>query len=293
MSTSSSNAEHAPPDLDKLHLRLYTRFKRAVLEHALITPGDRILVCLSGGKDSYTMLRMLKELRSRVPFDFELVAFHLDQSQPGYPVGIIDEYLAQQDLPYVVLRRDTYKIVKEKLAPKATPCSLCSRLRRGHIYEQAQAQGCNKIALGHHRDDSVETLMLNMLHAGQLQGMPAKYTTDDGRFQVIRPLISCPEDEIAQYAQLVGFPIIPCNLCGSIEGRRKWVRSLLDQIEQTVPQARQSIFASMQNVRSSHLLDLDLLARLDSDQDSIDEPDDILSLVTNRPASRDMSALDD
>lgn len=292
MSASSPTPEQAL-SLEKLHLRLYTRLKRAVIEHALIAPGDRVLVCLSGGKDSYTMLRLLKELRARVPFDFELVAFHLDQAQPGYPVGIIDAYLAQQEIPYVVLRRDTYSIVQEKLAPTATPCSLCSRLRRGHIYEQAQAHGCNKIALGHHRDDSVETLLLNMLHAGQMQGMPAKYTTDDGRFQVIRPLISCPEDEIMQYAQLVGFPIIPCNLCGSIEGRRKWVRGLLDQIEQTVPQARQSLFASMQNVRPSHLLDRSLLERLDPELDPPEESEDILSLVSNRPAPRDMSALDE
>lgn len=291
--------QHLTPDLtaeqadllDKLQKRLYARLKRANLEHALIAPDDRILVCLSGGKDSYTLLRLLKELRARVPFDFELIAFHLDQAQPGYPAGIIDDYLAGQDIPFEVLRQDTYSVVKEKLDPAATPCSLCSRLRRGIIYAKAEAHGCNKIALGHHRDDSVETLLLNMLHSGQLQGMPAKYTTDDGRFKVIRPLIYCAEEDIAQYAQLVGFPIIPCNLCGSIEGRRKWVKNLLDQIEQTIPQARYSILASMQNVRATHLLDPGLLGRLDQSAahdarfGAEHDDDDILRLVTNKPAS--------
>lgn len=272
--------------LQKLNKRLYTRFKKACLEHAMIAPGDHILVCLSGGKDSYTMLSMLQVLRGRVPFEFDLTVFHLDQAQPGYPVGIMEEYLANQDVPHVVMREDTYSVVTEKLAADATPCSLCSRLRRGIIYTQARALGCNKIALGHHRDDSIETLMLNMFHSGQMQGMPASYRTDDGEFDVIRPLIYCAEDEIAQYAMLMEYPIIPCNLCGSVEGRRKWVKRLISEIEQTVPQVRQSLLASMQNVRPSHLLDLDLQERLDGvDGVGQDDEDDILRLVSNRPAS--------
>lgn len=270
--------------LKKLTSRLYDRFKKGVLDHALIRPDDHILVCLSGGKDSYTMLSMLQALQTRVPFSFELTVFHLDQAQPGYPVGIMEDYLKTQDVPYEVMRQDTYSVVVEKLKDDATPCSLCSRMRRGIIYSRARALGCNKIALGHHRDDSVETLMLNMLHSGQMQGMPASYVTDSGEFEVIRPLIYCVEEEIAQYAVLMNYPIIPCNLCGSIEGRRKWVKTLLSQIEETVPQARNSIMAAMQNVRPSHLLDESLKTRLgDLPGLEVDDEDDILRLVTNRP----------
>lgn len=271
--------------LDKLTKRLYNRFKRACLDHALIEPGDHILTCLSGGKDSYTMLSMLRALQARVPFDFQITVFHLDQAQPGYPAGMMEDYLAEQGVAHIVMREDTYSVVKEKLDEDATPCSLCSRLRRGIIYTQARALGCNKIALGHHRDDSVETLLLNMFHTGQMQGMPASYRTDDGEFTVIRPLIYCAEEEIAQYAVLMAYPIIPCNLCGSIEGRRKWVKRLLDDIEQTVPQVRHSLLASMQNVRASHLLDQDLKQRLGLPEGvSPEDEDDILRLVTNRPA---------
>ncbi len=274
---------------EQLQLRLYSRVKRAVLDHALLAPDDHILVCLSGGKDSYTMLAMLLEMQRRVPFPFRLTAFHLDQRQPGYPEGVIDDYLARLKVPHLIWREDTYGVVVDKLAPEATPCSLCSRLRRGIIYKHARELGCNRIALGHHRDDSVETLLLNMLHTGQIQGMPAQYTTDDGEFQVIRPLIYCAEDEIAAYAKASAFPIIPCNLCGSVEGRRKWVKQLLTHIEQTVPQARHSLLASMQHVRPTHLLDLELLERLGARDAGAgvapEHEDDILRLVSNRPAS--------
>ena len=274
-------------ELDSLTTQLYARFKRACMDHAMIAPGDHILVCLSGGKDSYTLLSMLRRLQGRLPFEIRLTAYHLDQAQPGYLVGIMTDYFDRQDVPYVVERQDTYSVVQQKLKPGATPCSLCSRLRRGIIYTQARKLGCNKIALGHHRDDSVETLLLNMLHSGQLQGMPASYTTDDGEFEVLRPLIYCAEADIARYAQLMAYPIIPCTLCGSVEGRRKWVKRLLDDIEQTVPQARQSILASMQNVRATHLMDEELKERLRARADletSDEDPDDVLRLVTNRPA---------
>ncbi len=276
-------------DLDKLQKRLYSRMKNASLEHALIEPDDHILVCVSGGKDSYSMLSLLMEMRRRVPFAFKLTAFHLDQRQPGYPEGIIDAYLAQLDIPFEVLAEDTYSVVVDKLDEAATPCSLCSRLRRGIIYSRAEAFGCNKIALGHHRDDSIETLMLNMFHSGQMQAMPAQYTTDDARFRVIRPLIYCAEDEIAEYARLKEFPIIPCNLCGSHEGQRKWVKRLISQIEEQVPQVRNSMLAALQNVRPTHLLDVELLERLDTPTPGTGSAthtgDDILRLVTNRPAS--------
>lgn len=273
--------------LDKLQRRLYSRMKNASLEHALIEPDDHILVCVSGGKDSYAMLSLLMEMRRRMPFNFEITAFHLDQRQPGYPAGVIDAYLAELDIPFEVLSRDTYSVVMDKLDEAATPCSLCSRLRRGIIYKRAEAFGCNKIALGHHRDDSIETLLLNMFHSGQMQAMPAQYTTDDGRFRVIRPLIFCAEDELAEFARLKGFPIIPCNLCGSHEGQRKWIKRLLTEVETHVPQVRNSMLAALQNVRATHLLDSDLLERLDnsSHEATGDSGDDILRLVTNRPAS--------
>ena len=276
-------------ELTALSGRLYSRFKRACMDHRMIAPDDHILVCLSGGKDSYTMLSMLRLLQARLPFEIRLTAYHLDQAQPGYPVGIMTSYFEQQGVEYVVERQDTYSVVQEKLKPDATPCSLCSRLRRGIIYTQARALGCNKIALGHHRDDSVETLMLNMLHSGQLQGMPGSYKTDDGEFEVLRPLIYCAEAQIARYAQLMEYPIIPCTLCGSVEGRRKWVKRLLDEIEQTIPQARQSILASMQNVRVSHLMDLELQERLQDEPGAQGDPDDVLRLVTNRPATTQTS----
>lgn len=280
-------------ELTRLTKRLYSRLKRASLDYALVEPNDHILVCMSGGKDSYAMLRLLRDMQERVPFEVKLTAFHLDQRQPGYPEGVIDAYLEGEGVPHRVLARDTYSVVVEKLDEGATPCALCSRLRRGTIYDQAEDLGCNKIALGHHRDDSIETLLLNLFHTGQIQAMPAKYTTNDGRFEVIRPLIYCAEAEIARYAELMAFPIIPCNLCGSHEGQRKWVKQLLEQIEHQVPQARVSLLAALQNVRPTHLLDTALLERLaapgatSATAESLPSPpdDDILRLVTNRPAS--------
>lgn len=271
---------------DKLHRRLYNRLKRASLDFGLFRPGDHILACLSGGKDSYTMLDLMRGLQARVPFDLTITAFHLDQAQPGYPVGIMETYLVEQGIPHVIRREDTYSVVTEKLAPDATPCSLCSRLRRGIIYSQARALGCNKIALGHHRDDSLETLLLNLFHAGKMQAMPAVYTTDDGAFEVIRPMIYCAESEIERYAELAGYPIIPCNLCGSVEGRRKWAKRLLTDIEGTVPGVRGSMLAALQNISPTHLLDRDLLERLDDHGVPERDEDDILRLVTNRPAPK-------
>jgi tRNA 2-thiocytidine biosynthesis protein TtcA len=252
-------------DLNKLRKRLHNRIGRAIKDFDLIEEGDRIMVCLSGGKDSFSMLTLLKELQERSPVRFELVAFHLDQKQPGYPTGAMEAYLSQDGVPYEVVEEDTYSVVQDKLAPEATPCSLCSRLRRGMIYRHAEKHRCNKIALGHHRDDSVETLLLNMFHTGQMQGMPVRYTTDDGKFDVIRPLLYVAEDDLISFAAHMGYPIIPCNLCGSVEGRRKYVKRLLDELEQTIPHVRHSLLASMQNVRHTHLLDKGL-TRLDEDE---------------------------
>jgi tRNA 2-thiocytidine biosynthesis protein TtcA len=242
-------------ELERLRKRIASEVGTAITRFELIEEGDHILVCLSGGKDSYTLLDMLMRMQRRAPVDFKLTAFHLDQKQPGYPEGILREYLEGVEIPFEIAEEDTYSVVREKLAKDATPCSLCSRLRRGIIYSRAEALGCNKIALGHHRDDSVETLLLNLFHSGQLQGMPARYKTDDGRFDVIRPLIFVAEEEIRRYAELREFPIIPCNLCGSIEGQRKFIRRTLDELEETIPHIRNSVLAAMKNVRRSHLLD--------------------------------------
>ena len=250
----------------KLEQRIRTRVGRAIQDFELISDGDRILVCLSGGKDSYTMLTMLQDLKRRAPVNFELIAFHLDQKQPGYPAGVMTDYLADQDVSFEVIEEDTYSVVKEKLDPGATPCSLCSRLRRGIIYSHAEKHNCNVIALGHHRDDSIETLLLNMFHTGQLQGMPAAYQTDDGRFRVIRPLIYVAESDIVTFAEHRGYPIIPCNLCGSIQGQRSFVKSLINTLEEDIPHVRQSMLAAMSNVRRTHLLDPSLAALASDEQ---------------------------
>ncbi len=245
-------------EVDRLRKRIASGMGQAIEDFSLIEEGDHILVCLSGGKDSYTLLDMLLRSQRRAPIDFELTAFHLDQKQPGYPEGVLREYLEDLDVSFEICERDTYSVVQEKLPDDATPCSLCSRMRRGIIYGRAGDHGCNKIALGHHRDDSVETLLLNLFHSGQMQAMPARYTTDDGRFDVIRPLIYVAEDEIREFSELRGFPIIPCNLCGSIQGQRDFVGDLLDDLEEKIPDIRNSIMAATQNVRGSHLLDKSL-----------------------------------
>lgn len=243
-------------EVDKLEKQIASGMGEAIQDFSLIEEGDHILVCLSGGKDSHTLLDMLIRARRRAPVHFDLTVFHLDQKQPGYPEGRLRTYLEEQkDVPFEIGEEDTYSVVKEKLPEDATPCSLCSRLRRGIIYRHAEKHDCNKIALGHHRDDSVETLLLNLFHSGQLQAMPARYTTDDGRFDVIRPLIYVAEDDIARYAELRDYPIVPCTLCGTQQGQRNFVRGLLEDLEETIPDVRNSIIAATQNVRRSHLLD--------------------------------------
>ncbi|RAL25241.1 tRNA 2-thiocytidine(32) synthetase TtcA [Lujinxingia litoralis] len=245
---------------ERLQQRLLGKVKSALKRFEFLAEGDHILVCLSGGKDSYTLLDMLMALQREASFNFQITAFHLDQKQPGYPEGVLRTYLHEVGIPFEICEQDTYSVVQEKLAPEATPCSLCSRMRRGIIYRRAEALGCNVIALGHHRDDSIETLLLNLFYSGRVQGMPASYTTDDGRFRVIRPLLLAAEDEIATYASLRGFPIIPCNLCGSVEGKRKLVKRLLTELEEAIPHVRHSLLAAMGNVKPSHLLDADLAA---------------------------------
>jgi tRNA 2-thiocytidine biosynthesis protein TtcA len=217
------------------------------------------MVAMSGGKDSYTLFHILTQLVPRLPFKVELIAVHLDQVQPGYSGDGLRAWLEKTGWPFEILREDTYSVVTEHIDDKSTYCSLCSRLRRGILYTAAERLGCNKLALGHHRDDSLETFLLNLFYSGKLQAMPASYRTDDGRFEVIRPLIECAEKDIAEFAPTQSFPIIPCNLCGSQDGlKRDAMTALMAELEKTNPHIRAVMANALRNVRPSHLLDRDV-----------------------------------
>ena len=243
----------------RLETRLQSQVGRAIGDFNMIEDGDAILVCLSGGKDSYTMLSVLMALQKRAPVDFKLIAMNLDQKQPGFPEEVLPNYLKKLGVEYVIVEADTYSIVKEKVPEGKTTCSLCSRLRRGVIYRTAKELGANKIALGHHRDDIVNTFFLNMFFGGKMKSMPPKLATDNGDHIVIRPLAYCAEKDIASYARAMEFPIIPCNLCGSQENlQRKKVKEMLLEWERQHPGRTDKIFASLQNVVPSHLADTEL-----------------------------------
>jgi len=245
----------------KLRASISRRMLATVVDHRLIEQDDRILVAISGGKDSYTMLDLLAQARRKAPVAFELVAFHLDQSQPGYDGKALRDWLEASGVTYEIAREDTYSVVMKTAEddPGATYCRVCSRLRRGILYGAAERLGCNKIALGHHRDDALETLLLNLFYAGRLQAMPAVYTTNDGRFRVIRPMIECAESDIARQAGDAGYPIVPCNLCGSqTDLKRQRVARLIEQLEEEIPQLRRVMLAAIKNVRPTHLLDTEV-----------------------------------
>ncbi len=222
----------------------------------MIDDGDKVMVCLSGGKDSYGLLDILLAIRPRAPIQFEIVAVNLDQKQPGFPAHVLPDYLTQLDIPFHIEERDTYSVVKELIPEGKTTCSLCSRLRRGHLYRVAAELGATKIALGHHRDDLIETLMLNMLFGGKLRTMAPKLVSDDGQHIVIRPLANVEEHDLARYAELRAFPLIPCDLCGSQENlKRKQIKTLLGEWEERFPGCKDRIFGALSNVLPEHLLD--------------------------------------
>ncbi|MDP3232591.1 MAG: tRNA 2-thiocytidine(32) synthetase TtcA [Myxococcales bacterium] len=243
-------------ELDKLEKSIVSAMGKAVAEWSLIADGDRIMVCLSGGKDSYTMLHGLEQLRRRAPVHFELIAVNLDQGHPGFPGHLLEGWLKDNGYTYRMLKEDTYSIVLDKLKPGQTQCSLCSRLRRGILYNAAVDLGCNKIALGHHRDDLIHTYLLNLFFAGASATMPPLLHSDDGRNTVIRPLAFASEAEIARFSELKGFPIIPCDLCGSQENlQRQRVKRLVQELSKEIPNLRSSIVSAMGNLHVSHLLD--------------------------------------
>jgi len=243
-------------EFNKLQKRLRRNVGNAIADYRMIEAGDRVMVCVSGGKDSYAMLDVLMALRVSAPIDFELLAVNLDQKQPGFPEEVLPGYLAQLDIPYYILEKDTYSIVREVIPEGKTTCGLCSRLRRGSLYGFAADIGATKIALGHHRDDIVETLFLNMFFGGSLKAMPPKLLSDDRRNVVIRPMAYCKEKDLVAYADYKAFPIIPCNLCGSQENlQRVQIKQMLQDWERQYPGRTETIFRSICNIAPSQLAD--------------------------------------
>ncbi len=243
--------------------QLMRQVGRCIADFRLIEKGDRIMCCLSGGKDSYAMITLLRELQRKAPVRFELIAVHLDQGHPGYDGAPLRDWLAREEFVHHIVREDTYSIVVSKIEPGATYCSLCSRLRRGILYTVASELGCTKIALGHHRDDAIETLMLNLMFAGSMKSMPPRLQSDDGKHTVIRPLMYCAESDLAAYSTSSAFPILPCDLCGTQENlKRKQVKNWLNELEKDNPRLRESMLGALTNVRPSHLLDRSLWGRL-------------------------------
>jgi tRNA 2-thiocytidine biosynthesis protein TtcA len=243
-------------ELNKLSKRLHRQVGEAIGDFKMIEDGDKVMVCLSGGKDSYALLDILLNLQKRAPIRFELVAVNLDQKQPGFPEDVLPGYLKGIGVPFHIEEQDTYSIVKKLIPEGKTTCSLCSRLRRGILYRVAQELGATKIALGHHRDDIVTTLMLNMFHGGTLKGMPPKLVSDDGRNTVIRPLAYVAEQDLADWAEQRGFPIIPCNLCGSQENlQRAAIKAMLQGWEKQQPGRLDNMLRALAHVVPSHLMD--------------------------------------
>jgi tRNA 2-thiocytidine biosynthesis protein TtcA len=269
---------------NKLQKRLRRLVGSAIEDYNMIEEGDRVMVCLSGGKDSYTMLEILMNLQQSAPVNFELIAVNLDQKQPGFPEHVLPEYLSAVGVPFHILERDTYSIVKEVVPEGKTTCGLCSRLRRGSLYGFAQQIGATKIALGHHRDDIIETMFLNMFYGGKLKAMPPKLLSDDKKNVLIRPLAYCKEVDIEKFAKAKNFPIIPCNLCGSQENlQRQAIKAMLRDWDRTHPGRSESIFSAIKNVAPSQLADTELFNFVDLEKHraEAEAPDENLLQLIN------------
>ncbi|RCU52688.1 tRNA 2-thiocytidine(32) synthetase TtcA [Corallincola luteus] len=282
-------------NFNKLHKRLRHSVGRAIADFNMIEEGDKIMVCLSGGKDSYTMLEILQNLQKSAPVNFQLVAVNLDQKQPGFPEHILPAYLEDLGVEYKIVEEDTYGIVKEKVPEGKTTCALCSRLRRGIIYRTAKEIGATKIALGHHRDDILETLFLNMFFGGKMKSMPPKLVSDNGEHVVIRPLAYCREKDIIPFAEHKGFPIIPCNLCGSQENlQRQSVKAMLSDWDKRFPGRIETMFRAMQNVVPSHLADHQLydFASIEATGAPVEDGDTAFDNETfaSQPVNKDINA---
>ena len=257
--TQHVDAARRPVELNKLDKRLHRLVGQAIADFNMIEDGDRVMVCVSGGKDSYTMLDVLMSLRKRAPIRFEIVAVNLDQKQPGFPEQVLPDYLGALGVPFRVVAQDTYSIVKRLIPEGKTMCSLCSRLRRGILYRVAGELGATKIALGHHRDDMLQTLFINMFFGGRMKGMPPKLVSDDGKNVVIRPLAYVAESDLKRWAEARRFPIIPCTLCGSQDNlQRVQIKQMLRQWERDFPGRVDNLFSAMGNVVPSHLMDRNL-----------------------------------
>jgi tRNA 2-thiocytidine biosynthesis protein TtcA len=279
------------PDLARLEKRILRAASQAIQDFALVEPGDRIMVAVSGGKDSYTLLHVLMRLRERAPIDFDLVAVNLDQGQPGYPADVVEGHLRAVGVPYRMIARDTYSVVRRIVPEGKTTCSVCSRLRRGVLYGAAIELGCTKIALGHHRDDLVETLLLSALYSGALKSMPPKLLAKDGRNVVVRPLCYAAEEDIAAFAEAMRFPIVPCDLCGSQPNlRRRRVKALLAELSAEHRSVKGNLLHALGHVVPSHLLDRELQRAvglrsgrdpwLDADEEDACEESEVVKLAT-------------
>lgn len=266
MKPLTPSLENAGARLRRLEKRLLGQLAQTSEAFKLLEPHDRVMVAVSGGKDSMSLLSLLERVRERAPFPFELVAVNLDQGHPGFPSDVLPTYFEAQGFSYRIIREDTYSIVKSKIPEGRTYCSLCSRLRRGILYNVAQELGCTKIALGHHREDTIQTLLLNLLYSGQIKAMPARLRSDDGRNVVIRPLLECAEADISEYAALMQFPIVPCDLCGSQDNlKRQRIKRLIDELAAENPNVRGNLLAALGNVRVTHLLDRALLSHVQAE----------------------------